>query len=80
MKVPNMNSFKILISLLRQGKQKKLKMELHQFKCSCTTKEIDNNTKRQPTEWKTIFADDTSTKRLISKIYKTDTTQHQKPK
>ena len=36
----------------------------------CTAKETINTTKRQPTEWENIFANDTSDKRLISKIYK----------
>ena len=33
-------------------------------------KETINKTKRQATEWKKIFANDISVKRLISKIYK----------
>ena len=33
-------------------------------------KETINKTKRQPTEWKKIFANDISDKGLISKIYK----------
>ena len=32
--------------------------------------ETINKTKRQATEWKKIFANDISVKRLISKIYK----------
>ena len=34
------------------------------------TKEITNKTKRQPNNWKKIFANDTSDKKLISKISK----------
>ena len=35
--------------------------------------------KRQPTEWENIFADDTSDKGLIPKLYiETYTAQHQK--
>ena len=52
----------------RQGKQKK-KMGLHQSKKFCTVKETINKTKRQPTEWENIFANYTSNKGLISKIY-----------
>ena len=38
-----------------------------------------NKMKTQRTEWENIFANDTSGKGLISKIYlKTHTTQHQK--
>ena len=36
----------------------------------CTAKEIVNKTKRQPTEWEKIFANDLSDKGLVSKIYK----------
>ena len=39
------------------------------LKSFCTTKEIINKIKRQPTEWEKIFAD-TSGKGLLSKIYK----------
>ena len=42
-------------------------------------KTIDN-TKRQPTEWKKIFANDLTFKRLISKIYTVHKTQRQKKK
>ena len=40
------------------------------IKTFCTAKETVNKTKRQPTEWEKIFANDTTDKRLISKIYK----------
>ena len=36
----------------------------------CTTKETVNKTKRQPTEWEKIFANDTPDKVLETKIYK----------
>ena len=36
----------------------------------CTAKDIVNKTKRQPTEWEKIFANDLSDKGLVSKIYK----------
>ena len=39
-------------------------------KCFCTVKETVNKTKRQPTEWEKIFANDISNKGLIFKIYK----------
>ena len=35
-----------------------------------TAKETIHKTKRQPTEWKKLFADKDTHKRLISKIYK----------
>ena len=40
------------------------------LKSFCTAKEIINKVKRQPTEWENIFANDTSDKGLIPKIYK----------
>ena len=36
----------------------------------CTAKETINKTKRQPTEWEKIFANNAMDKGLISKIYK----------
>jgi len=40
------------------------------LKSFCTTKEAVNKTKRQPTEWEKIFANDITDKGLVSKIYK----------
>ena len=40
------------------------------IKSFCTAKETANKTKRQLTEWETIFANDISDKGLVSKIYK----------
>jgi len=34
----------------------------------CTAKETINKTKRQPSEWEKIFANETTDERLISKI------------
>ena len=42
-------------------------MKLQSFR---TAKETINKTKRQPSEWEKIFANETSDKGLISKIYK----------
>ena len=39
------------------------------IKSFCIVKERINKTKRQPTEWEKIFANDISDKRLVSKIY-----------
>ena len=36
----------------------------------CTAKDTVKKTKRQPTEWEKIFANDISDKGLVSKIYK----------
>ena len=40
------------------------------LKSVCTAKETINKTKRQPSEWGQIFANKTTDKGLISKIYK----------
>ena len=45
-------------------------MGLHQSKSFCMAKENIITLKREPTEWENIFAQDTSDKSLISKIYK----------
>ena len=45
-------------------------MGLPQTKNFCTAKESINKTKRQPTKWEKIFANDISDKGFISKIYK----------
>ena len=37
---------------------------------TCTAKYTISKTKRQPTEWERIFANDISYKGLVSKIYK----------
>ena len=44
--------------------------DLIKFKSFCTAKETINKTKRQPTEWEKMFANEMAGKGLISKIYK----------
>ena len=44
--------------------------DLIKIKIFCTVKETISKTKRQPTKWKKIFANDISDKGLVSKIYK----------
>ena len=39
------------------------------LKTFCTAKEIINKTKRQPSEWENIFANEVTDKGLTSKIY-----------
>ena len=46
------------------------KWDLIKLKSFCTTKETINKTKRQPSEWEKIFANESTDKGLISKIYK----------
>ena len=40
------------------------------LKSFCTAKDTINKVKRQPTEWKKIFANYPSNKELITRIYK----------
>ena len=40
------------------------------LKSFCTAKETINKLKRQPSEWEKIFANESTDKGLISKIYK----------
>ena len=41
-----------------------------ELQSSCTAKETINKTKRPPSEWETIFANELTDRGLISKIYK----------
>ena len=51
-------------------KTKVSKWDLIKFKSFCTAKETINKVRRHPSEWEKIIANDTTEKRLISKIYK----------
>ena len=56
-----------------KAKEKKAKMNCCDFikiRSFCTAKDTVNKTKRQPTEWEKIFANDVSDKGLVSKTYK----------
>ena len=54
------------------------KWDLIKIKSFCTAKENSIKIKREPTIWENIFANDTSDKGLISKIYKELTQLHSK--
>ena len=51
-------------------KTKVNKWDLIKLKSFCTAKETISKVKRQPSEWEKIIANETTDKRLISKIYK----------
>ena len=51
-------------------KTKVNKWDLIKLKRFCTAKESISKVKRQPSEWEKIIANETTDKRLISKIYK----------
>ena len=46
------------------------KWDLMKLKSFCTAKKTIHKTKRQPSEWEKIFANEATDKGLISKIYK----------
>ena len=46
------------------------KWGLIKFKSFCIAKETINKVKRQPSEWEKIIVNETTDKRLISKIYR----------
>ena len=54
----------------RQIKTKINKWDLIKLKIFCTAKVTINKTRRQPSEWEKIFANEATDKGLISKIYK----------
>ena len=62
----------LLARYIYEGKGNKSKNELLRLKIKsfCTAKETVNKTKRQPTEWEKIFANDLSDKGIVSKICK----------
>ena len=51
-------------------KSKTNKWNLMKLQSFCTAMETINKTKRQPSEWEKIFANESMDKGLISKIYK----------
>ena len=77
-----MSDVEHLFMCLGQGQQKQKtkaknkQMGLNPTKKLCMVKKMINKTKRQPIEWEEVFAHDTSSKGLIPKITRTDTTQY----
>ena len=62
-----------LLNTSPEARETKAKMnywDLSKIKSFCTAKETISKTKRQPTEWEKVFANDLSHKGLVSKIYK----------
>ena len=62
-----------LLNTFLEARETKAKMnswDLIKIKSFCTVKETISKTKRQPTKWEKIFANDISDKRLIPQIYK----------
>ena len=68
----NINCSKILLDpppRVMEIKTKINKWDLIKLKSFCTAKETINKTKRQPTEWEKIFANEATDKGLISPKY-----------
>ena len=61
---------------LMEIKTKINKWDLRKLKSFCTAKETINKTKRQPSEWEKIFANESTDKGLVSKIYTAHAAQY----
>ena len=75
----NLSHSNFLLDTSPKARELKAKMnywDLMKIKSICTAKETINKSKRQPTEWEKIFANDISDKGLVSKIYKELTNLH----
>ena len=70
------NIFTEMSSIARGIKERINKWDFIKIKSFCMAKENTSKMKREPTIWKTTFANDTSDKGLISKIYKELTQLH----
>ena len=69
----DINHSKILYDLpprVREIKTKINKWDLIKLRSFCTAKETISKVKRQPSEWEKIIANETTDRRLTSKIYK----------
>ena len=76
--IPCSNIFTNMSPRVRDIKDRINKWDFIKIKSFCTAKENISKIKREPTVWENIFANDTSEKGLISKIYKELTQLHSK--
>ena len=76
--IPHSNIFTDMSPRARDIKDRINKWDLIKIKTFCMAKENSLKMKREPTIWENIFANDTSDKGLISKIYKEFTQLHSK--
>ena len=74
--IPCSNIFTDMSPRARDIKERINKWHLIKIKSFCMAKENISKMKREPTIWENIFANDTSDKGLISKIYKELTRLH----
>ena len=75
--IPHSNVFTDMSPRPRDIKERINKWDFIKLESFCTAKE-NSQMKREPTVWENIFANDTSEKGLISKIYKELTQLHSK--
>ena len=68
--IPHSNILTDTSPKARDIKERKNKCDLMKIKSFCMAKENSIKIQREPTVWENIFANDTSDKGLISKIYK----------
>ena len=68
--IPHSNIFTDMSPRARDIKGRINKWDLSKIKSFCIAKENSTKMKREPTIWENIFANHTSDKGLISKIYK----------
>ena len=74
--IPCSNIFNDMSPKARDIKERINKWDIIKIKSFCMAKENSIKMKREPTVWENIFANDTSDKGLISKIYKELTRLH----
>ena len=67
--IPHINIFIDMFHKARDIMERSNKWDLIKIKSFCTAKENSIKMEREPTVWENIFANDTSDKGLISKIY-----------
>ena len=68
--IPCRNIFTDMSPTTRDTKERINKWDLIKIKSFCMAKENSIKMKREPTVWENTFANDTSDKGLVSKIYK----------
>ena len=68
--IPCSNVFTDMFPRARDIKERIIKQDFIKLKSFCMAKENISKMKRKPTVWENIFANDTSDKGLISKMYK----------
>ena len=68
--IPHNSIFTDMSPRARDIKERIIKWDPIKIKSFCMAKENSIKIKREPTMWENIFANDTSDKGLISKIYK----------